>query len=221
MTSNKWAPAAFFDEQHEDHASYALATLVHWIKHSTKFRHIPSGTWRGGPVGVRWVLAVITYIVGSLTFLDHGIDVPGDIQKLRNDDFQKRAWGQVTTLTEWLGRALQLSIDTLTQTFPQRSTAWQEAVLSEYQRNTTSSIRFHSARSTPSVDNTNGLPLDPAEIHAYAQSFIQNGAKLPIITEPKSPSPTIHAHGRARPKGVRRTRGKKDVLSMPQERVLT
>lgn len=175
---------AFFDEQHDDHDSFAVTTFVHWIKHSTKFRHIPSGTWRGGPLGVRWVLAVLAYIVGSLTFLDFGIEVPEEIQLLRSEDFQKRAWNQIKNLADWLARALQISIDILTQTFPQRSAAWKEAILTAHQRFSTAGSYSHSARSTPSAENTNGMPTDPAEIHAYAQGLIQNGATIPEVPAP-------------------------------------
>ncbi|KAF8595325.1 hypothetical protein BDV93DRAFT_515073 [Ceratobasidium sp. AG-I] len=194
--ANRWAHAAFFDEDHEEHDAYALATLTHWIKHSTKFRHIPSGTWLGGPDGLRWVLAVLACLVTSLSCVDRRIQVPVDIQAVHSESFQTRAWNQITALTNWLDRSIQNSVDTLTQTLPQRQDAWKEAVLSEYQHRSNNPHYSGSGHSNPKGRSTNGVPSSFDELHAYAQMLMQIDNTLSDVPSSYSaPLATISAAG--------------------------
>jgi hypothetical protein len=172
--SNKWAPTEMFDESHEDNDKFALSTLSYWIKHSTKFRHIASGTWRGGATGVRWNLAILVCVVSSLISVDERLNVPPKVQAVYSEGFQKRSWAQVKQLGLWLAREIQRSIDILSKTFPARSEAWKKAVLAEH-------ARYHPGtagtifRASPGVSVTYGVPVEPAELHACAQKLLQDG----------------------------------------------
>ncbi|KAF8594276.1 hypothetical protein BDV93DRAFT_565599 [Ceratobasidium sp. AG-I] len=195
MLNNTWAPVALFDEDHEDYDSYALSTLAHWIKTSTRFRHVPTGTWRGGPHGVRWNLAALTCIVSSLTAVNYRIKVPAEIQRVAKPDTQERLWRQASQVANWLIRSVQQSIDNLSKTFDQRAQAWQAAVLAEYYNQQLNPLRSTGARSTPVADSTSGVPTDPTEIHAYAQNLIQAGVQVPQQDPDTSPVAVAPAQG--------------------------
>ncbi|KAF8600743.1 hypothetical protein BDV93DRAFT_510606 [Ceratobasidium sp. AG-I] len=194
LMSNTWAPVTFFDANDKDYNSYALSTLAHWIKTSTRFRHVPTGTWRGGPQGVQWNLAALACIVLSLTAVDYCVEVPPKIQRVSSPEIQERLWQQAGLVAQWLSRSLQQSIETLAKTFDQRARAWQAGVLAEYYNQQSNPLRFASARSTPVADSTSGLPTETAEIHAYAQKLIQAGVSVPetdVAVPIGSTEPTI------------------------------
>lgn len=199
--TDRWAHPAFFDETHESHDRHALTTLGSWIKQSTRFRHVPTGTWRGGPRGVRWPLAVLAGLVTNLTAIEMNIRVPEAIKKVEDPMFQKRAWNQIAQLVEWMIRSVDQSIDILSKTYDQRATAWKEGVLAEYQKGQGYAALLHSARSTPAVEVTSGLPSDPAELHAYAQKLIQQRVDVSPVTSitlsnlppPPQPGPSAKA----------------------------
>lgn len=183
--ADRWAHPAFFNETHESHNSYALTTLGYWIMHSTRFRHVPTGTWRGGPRGVRWPLAVLAGLVTNLIAIEMEIQVPDAIKLAADEIFQKRAWTQIAQLVQWMIRSVDQSIEILSKTYDQRAAAWQENVLAEYQRGLGYAELLHSTRSTPAMEATSGLPSDPAELHAYAQKLIQQRADhSPVLPVP-------------------------------------
>lgn len=158
------------------------------MKTSTRFLHLPTGTWRGGPTGVRWNVAIVCNLVTSMTLIDLKHQVPTEIQRLYTKEKHEGLWQQVTVLASWLSRSLQKSIEVLSGTFENRSDAWKQAVLSQHQR-IRQSPAARSGSSTPGPDPTFGLPTNPTELHAYAEKLLQSGEAVPVATASSSLSP--------------------------------
>lgn len=189
--SRRWADVAFFNESHPDHDGFALVTLSHWMKNSTRFRHVPTGTWRGGLEGVRWNIALLSCLVSSLTSVDLRLAVPADIQAVHDEAFQKRSWRQIQQIGDWLSRSLQQSIDVLSKTSTHRAEAWKQEVLREYERSQSVGTYARSSRASSSLPCTHGVPTDATELHAYAQKLIQTGTTLEPLRSEGEDTPNI------------------------------
>ncbi|KAG8693911.1 hypothetical protein FRC09_010192 [Ceratobasidium sp. 395] len=133
LLQKQWPSVALFDEQNEDHATYAMATLSHWMKTSTCFRHQESGTLLCGPAGARWLIAVLAFLAQSLTRLDRRRDIPQPIVDSFNDYAQSQRWATVKLMVSRLHAELNNTLQILTATFPDRNQAWKHQLQAVYE----------------------------------------------------------------------------------------
>ncbi|QRV91949.1 Tail length tape measure protein [Ceratobasidium sp. AG-Ba] len=131
----KLLPAAVFDESSPEYDEMSLSTLIIWLRAQNHFWHAPSGTLRGGPRGVRWIVAVAARICITLELCKNIGNIPTQLRPLITQSKLNQASLQLERLCTWLLAALKSSIDILEKSFDERSEAWKEAVVSAHLKN--------------------------------------------------------------------------------------
>jgi hypothetical protein len=121
---HEWLPPVFFDMSSPQHPHLALATLMNSLQGPNRFRQIPSGTWRGGPNGARWIVAVVARIHMTFTMIQLNNDVPEQIEKVLDMSDFRRSQTLFQSLVAWLNKSFKDTCDTLRTTYEQRVTAW-------------------------------------------------------------------------------------------------
>jgi hypothetical protein len=181
FTTNEWLDVGFFDEAHPSYPSLALSTLFNFLQNPNRFIHAPTNTWRGGPSGVRWIVAVISRIATSLTLIDNGISIPLEIQRVFDASIHQRTWTLLGHMADWLITSLQLSIKTLSQSYSARSKAWKAAVISAH---LTGQVEQQEPGTHTSVQATHGVPTDQLQLHQFFQALTQTDPEMTLGEEP-------------------------------------
>ncbi|KAG8729371.1 hypothetical protein FRC10_003967, partial [Ceratobasidium sp. 414] len=150
-----------------------MITLIHWIKTNLRMRHLKSGTWLGGPAGVRWIIALFFHLVCALTHLDKKRGVPSEIARHFSTEAHEQHWHMVKTTIKWLRAELQPMCDRLRETYNDRAEAWKEQVKCVY----LAEHPFPSGamvRGVPLVRaETYAVPIDEAALHSCYQYVLQ------------------------------------------------
>ncbi|KAG8698797.1 hypothetical protein FRC08_005695 [Ceratobasidium sp. 394] len=171
LIGSKLLPPALFDASDPDHDAIALPTLIVWLRSPNRFIHSPSGTLRGGPRGVRFVVAVTARILATLLIAEHPTELTVEMRRVINPSILEQLSLQLHRLCSWLVDQLVQTNAILLRTFPQRSQAWKHAVVSAYLKNSL----FNPTDSTPVALNvTSGVPLDLAELRACYDALMES-----------------------------------------------
>jgi hypothetical protein len=182
---HQWLPPAFFDKEDPQHPHLALTTLMNWIQGPNRFRHVPSGTWRGGPNGARWIVAVVARILTTFTMIALESDVPEAIMKIVDVSTFRRL---LKSFCQWLIISFQQTCKTLKATYQDRLTAWKTAVVLAYlNRQAAKDLpreivgrqsRYGSGRAL-----TNGVPVDPLELEQCFKHITETNPELTLGAE--------------------------------------
>lgn len=192
--TDEWLPVAFFDDEHPDYPNWALTTFIHWVKSPNQFRHQQSNTWRGGPLGVRWVVAALRRITLSFRMLDDREGVPVGVQRVFSDATHKKQWSHLASLAKWLLESLHQSISALAETFPEPSQHWKAAVVTAHLAAETET----SAKETPGPPMTNGVPFDRKELRRMFKELTVSDPDVTLGKNRRSARKTAPPTGRRR-----------------------
>lgn len=174
----------------------ALPMLYTWIQSpSNSFRHASSQTWRGGPNGVRWIVALIARLVTTFSLIDHGDDVPAAIRAVVKPDDHKKNWKQLARISQMLLRSLKQSNERLASTFDAHASEWKSTV-----------IKAHLTGQLPGGDTsgrvvqvTNGVPTDPEELQRIYERLMHTDSDLTLGKDSiQQYLPTHRRRGRGR-----------------------
>lgn len=197
FATNEWVSADFFDESSLRWPELALATLYTWVQSpSNPFRHTSSGTWRGGPNGVRWIVALIARLVTTFSLIDHGDEIPALIQSAVKPQEHKKNWTQLSRLTQMLIESLKRSNEQLAKTFHSRAQEWKAHVIKNY-----------LTRQLPDagtiglvVPVTNGVPIDPLELQRTYEALTETDPNMTLGEDVSLQRMSVPHKPRRRPK---------------------
>jgi hypothetical protein len=185
---HQWLPPAFFDEEDPQHPHLALTTLMNWIQGPNRFKHVPSGTWRGGPNGARWIVAVVARIVTTFTMITLESDVPEVIMKIIDASSFRRLQILLKSFCQWLIKSFRETCKTLQATQRERLMAWKTAVVSAYlncqaTEDLPREIVGRQSRYGSSRALTNGVPVDPRELEQCFKHITETNPELTLGAE--------------------------------------
>jgi hypothetical protein len=153
-------PAAALAEDAEEYPNYALPTFIHWVKTNQRFRHQASGTWRGGPDGVRWVIGVYIHFAAAFSmYTKRCNELPTDQLEAFDSCNFSRLQTALVDLGIWLIESLRETTSVLKQSFRERAQGWRGAVVSAHLADPEASIGNRSVSM-----NTHGVPRSRSTI---------------------------------------------------------
>ncbi|EUC56772.1 hypothetical protein RSOL_196110, partial [Rhizoctonia solani AG-3 Rhs1AP] len=139
---------------HPDHPDYSIPSVIRWAKTNTRLRHEQSGTWRGGPDGVRAMVAVYIHIANAFSMYAHcSHKLPTSLVKAFDCCNFDRLQTQLVAFGAWILQSLQDTITKLKITYAARAQAWKHAVVGQYLERTTRHTADESLRR-----DTNSIP---------------------------------------------------------------
>ena len=201
-------PVATLLADSPNHPEYSVPTFIHWAKVNTRLRHKPSGTWRGGPDGVRGVVAVYIHIANAFSMYEL---CPGKIPTSLVRAFDccdfDRLQAQLVAFGGWLFQSLQETITKLKTTFSARSQVWKQAVVGQY--------LVRSSKDTGDESlcrDTNGLPRN---LNALTRCYDELQDSSPDLTlgEDNTEYRPVRRHLRARAKEIEEELSDRDSTS--------
>ncbi|CEL53432.1 glycoside hydrolase 15-related protein [Rhizoctonia solani AG-1 IB] len=146
--------SAALAEDDPNHADYALPTFIYWAKSTQRFRHTQSQTWRGGPFGVRWIVALYLHFAASFSVYElQPRNLPTDCLEAFDNCHFSRLKDALVNFGGWLIESLKESISILKETFAERATCWGEAIVASHLAEPNESIGNTSA-----TTDTHGVP---------------------------------------------------------------
>ncbi|KDN41895.1 hypothetical protein RSAG8_07112, partial [Rhizoctonia solani AG-8 WAC10335] len=126
-------PPKALQEEDPEYPLYALPTFIHFVKTSTRLRHRASGTWRGGPFGVRWIIAVYVHFASAFTIYELDASrIPSRLADAFDSINFRSMKSMLIKLGSWILEELQRTIAALKGTFQERASAWRTAVVRAY-----------------------------------------------------------------------------------------
>ncbi|KAG8682362.1 hypothetical protein FRC11_014986 [Ceratobasidium sp. 423] len=118
-------------EDDPSYPDYALPTSICWVKTCQRMHHQPSNTWRAGPDGFRWIIAIYIHFASAFSvYKNFPTQLPTD------------------SFGSWLEDSIKETISILKRTFRERAGAWQEAVVAAYLAHPDKNIGNESIMST-------------------------------------------------------------------------
>ncbi|KAG8702894.1 hypothetical protein FRC11_011135, partial [Ceratobasidium sp. 423] len=144
------------------HAELSLSSFIHYAKTNVRFRHARSQTWRAGPYGIRWLLAIYIHLACAFSMFEIARDeLSTDIVLAFEACSFKRLKSSLVRFGDWLKDSINESIATLKRTFKERGEAWRRAVVSTYLSHPDDNIGNESVRL-----DTHGIPRSKATLRA-------------------------------------------------------
>jgi hypothetical protein len=182
---HQWLPPAFFDEEDPQHPHLALTMLMNWIQGPNRFKHVPSGTWQGGPNGARWIVAVVARIVTTFTMIALESDIPEAIMKIIDTSSFQHLQVLLKSFCQWLIRSFRETCKTLKATQQERLTSWKTAVVLAYlNQQATEDLPREIVRRQSQYGSgqalTNGVPVDPQELEQCFKHITETNPELTL-----------------------------------------
>ncbi|KAG8794905.1 hypothetical protein FRC12_020322 [Ceratobasidium sp. 428] len=187
LLQKPWPAIAFFNEELDDHSTYAMTTLLYWIKATPCFRHQESGSLLCGPAGIRWLVALLAFIAQSLLKLDRRQDVPPPIAEAFHERAQSFRWTTLRSAISYVRAELESTHRMLSQTFPDRNQVWKTQLQAVYE--TGSNRPAHI--STPVTQCSHyAVPIDQRQLQQCYDEVMQpiNNGTQPV---PPSNAPLV------------------------------
>ncbi|KAG8710001.1 hypothetical protein FRC11_004960 [Ceratobasidium sp. 423] len=182
-------PAALLEDDPE-HPDYALSTFLRWARTTQRFMHLPSGTWRGGPNGVRWILAIYLHFATTFKiYKDYPAKLPTDRLKALDACNFQRLRSSLLAFGDWFIESLKTTIKKLKVSFRARAQAWKEAVVSARLADPDDNIGHESV-----LHDTHGIPRSRETLWTCYEQLQQDD---PDITLGKDNIEFSHAERRA------------------------
>ncbi|QRV88405.1 glycoside hydrolase family 15 protein [Ceratobasidium sp. AG-Ba] len=209
-------PAAFFDVTHSDHEDFSFAALILYLRSPNRFIHSRSGTARGGPKGIRWVVAVAARIHTTLSIARYPDRLHDDLRAVINPMNLEQAVLQLQRLCRWLIEQLRGTITILRKTADQRGKAWKQAVVSAHLKNKVFEVPSEEYFG-PLI--TSGVPCDPRMLASHYERIMEENPDITLGSEndlqvrADSDNEDTQLNFRARPGPIRSTRTRRMVHS--------
>ncbi|KAG8683465.1 hypothetical protein FRC11_013536, partial [Ceratobasidium sp. 423] len=154
-------PAALLEDD-PLHTELSLMSFICYAKTTVRLRHPLSQTWRAGPYGVRWLVAIYIFFGCAFSLFELCRDElsTDTILALESCNF-RRLKAALISFGDWLLKSLQDSITVLKQTFEERAQAWRTATVSAHLAHPDDNIGNESVRL-----DTHGIPRSRATLRA-------------------------------------------------------
>ncbi|QRV89291.1 glycoside hydrolase family 15 protein [Ceratobasidium sp. AG-Ba] len=173
-------PAAFFDVTHCDHEDLSFSALILYLRSPNRFIHSRSGTARGGPKGIRWVVAVAARIHTTLSIARYPDRLHDDLRAVINPMNLEQAIHQLQRLCRWIIEQLRGSIVILRKTAEQRGKAWKRAVVSAHLKNKVFEVPTDEYFG-PLI--TSGVPRDPRMLANHYERIMEENPDITLGSE--------------------------------------
>ncbi|KDN40413.1 hypothetical protein RSAG8_08176, partial [Rhizoctonia solani AG-8 WAC10335] len=155
LLNEQLRPAALFEDD-PDHAACSLTSLIQYSRTNIRFRHAPSKTWRGGPFGICWLVAIYIHFACSFSLFERCRDQISTELVLAFEACNfRRLKASLVSFGDWLVKSLRESIVILKLTYVERIKAWRSAVVSAYLASPDETLSQESV-----LLDTHGIPHD-------------------------------------------------------------
>jgi hypothetical protein len=161
-----------------------------WVQGPNRFRHEVSGTWRGRPKGVQWVVAMVSRIVTTFTMIELDCEVPERTRKVLNMSIFRRLQDLLKSFVAWLIDSFRQTCRILKLTHDERVAGWKTVVVSAY-------LACQTAQDLPpevggngshgrmlSRESTHGVPEQAQELVECFRLLTETDLELTLGDEP-------------------------------------